>query len=465
MSLSLPEAAARLVADLMPIAIVVASTDEPGTGEPGTGEPGTNEPGTNEPGTNEPGTDGPGQEAAFLAALEQAGAGAERFSRGLAGGFDLAILLAGGRPPADPAIPALIEALAAISDRLLFVPGAGSDPDLDAWFELFAEQSYQPVVDYDANFLGQGAFLVDRNATAAEADLSAFAERLSTGGALAASSQRVAVLEAELGTTGDREAIKAELTARKAELTARQADLAAAVVRENTWRARAEAAESELAAVRIDLAGWQGVANALGDWIRAACAAPDRSTLAALRAAAGKKRRGLLGRLRRPKPGRVEKQQLADAALVRASTLFDPGWYIASHPELASGAADPVWHYILRGAREGADPGPWFDTAAYRDAHPEAIGNPLAHAIRHGHVDRRSTGRRAGGAVDGRARVGGMSHPAQPCVVQGCAGPVAEWRRSLRGRRIGRQQTCLAGSSPSWRRRMPPVSCRARARR
>ena len=50
-------------------------------------------------------------------------------------------------------------------------------------FELFAEQGFQPVVDYDAGFLGAGAFLVDRNATAADSDLAEFAARVSVGGA------------------------------------------------------------------------------------------------------------------------------------------------------------------------------------------------------------------------------------------------------------------------------------------
>jgi hypothetical protein len=356
MSVSLDEAAARLVADLMPIAIVVAE-------------------------------EGPGGRAApFAAALEAAGAGAEMFSAGMEGGTDLAILLAGADPARDGGIPALIESLAAISDRLLFVPDSAgeSGPDLDAWFELFAEQGYQPVVEYDASFLGQGAFLVDRNATAAETELAAFADRLSMGGALAASTQRVAVLEAELGVAGDREAIKAELTAR-------QADLAAAVAREVAWRARAEAAEAEAAALRAEVAGWQGMAKGLSHWIQAVCAAPERNTLAALRAASGfKPARRFLARLRprrKPVPGKVEQQNLADAALIRGSRLFDAGWYIACHPELAETGADPVWHYVLRGAPEGADPGPWFDTAAYRAGHPGVTGNPLAEAIRKGHVE------------------------------------------------------------------------------
>ncbi len=79
---------------------------------------------------------------------------------------------------------------------------------------------------------------------------------------------------------------------------------------------------------------------------------------------------------------------LADAALVRSSALFDAGWYIASHPALAETGGDPVLHYVAKGAAAGADPGPYFDSAAYRAAHPACFGAPLAHAIRHGHVDK-----------------------------------------------------------------------------
>jgi hypothetical protein len=355
MTLDMDEAAPRLVADLMPIAITVAELG------------------------------GTAAAAAYVEALSRAGAGADLYVPGTDAGYDLAILLTGMEPPRASAVSSLVETLAGISDRLLFIPRPDTTPDLDAWFELFAEQGYQPVVEYDASFLGQGAFLVDRNATAAESELSAFAERIAMGGALAASTQRVALLEAELGIAGDREKLKAELSAC-------QARLSAATARESNLRQRAEAAESELVPLREQVEGWHGMAKALGLWIAANCAAPRRDDLAALRAATGHKpRRGLLTRLRRraPPASKVERRHLADAALIRASTQFDAGWYIASHPELAASGADPVWHYLLRGAQVGADPGPYFDTTAYRAAHPEVSGNPLAHAIRNGHVDGR----------------------------------------------------------------------------
>jgi hypothetical protein len=349
----LQAAAERLVADLMPIAVTVA-------GQGG---------------------------ASLVAALEQAGAGAELFAPDAAG-FDLAILLVPqATGPAD--IADTVAALAAASDRLLLVRqpwGAPALNDIDSWFELFAEHGFQPVVEYDASFLGQGAFLVDRNATAAEAELASFAERVSMGGALAASTQRVAALEAELGDAGDRARLKEDVARRDAALAERQAALDAARAQAATLQARLEQTEAEVAALREQLSAWQGV----GRWVSAAIASPGRGNLAALRQARGRgPRRGLLARLRGhvAAPDASERRFMDDAALIRGHPLFDAAWYIASQPDLAASGADPVWHYLLHGAAAGADPGPYFDSAAYKADHPGLQGAALAHAIRSGAVD------------------------------------------------------------------------------
>jgi len=334
--------AARLVADLMPIAVTVSGPDA----------------------------------ARFAGALAEAGAGAEVFAPGQTG-FDLAILLA---PLAkDGTSAATVGALAEASDRLLFVPvplGTTDVPDLDSWFELFAEQGYQPVVEYDATFLGQGAFLVDRNATAAESELASFAERVSLGGALAASTQRVAALEAELGDAGDRAALKNALAERDAALAARTTALDAA-------RASLARAETELAEARGQLGAWEAV----GHWVASWAKSPQRDGLAGLREASGRMpKRPFYKRWRRgaPPADKAERRLLEEAALVRASKLFDPVWYIASQPALAESAGDPVWHYVLHGAPSGCDPGPYFDSAAYVARTPGVTGNPLVHAIRNG---------------------------------------------------------------------------------
>ena len=332
----LAHAAERLVADLMPIAVTVS---------------------------------GQGAET-VVAALTEAGAGAEMFTPG-EGGFDLAILLAAPGLAPSAAFDQVL-ALSAVSDRLLFVPsplGTTDLPDLTAWFELFAEQGFQPVVEYDAAFLGQGAFLVDRNATAAESELTGFAERVSLGGALAASTERVAALEAELGDAGDRDALKSALSQRDGALADARTQLARAA--------------AELEELRDQVGAW----SVIGNWVAAWARDSQRDTLAALRNATGRiPEQKFWGRLRNrvPPPDATEKRLLEEAALVRACGLFDPVWYIASHPVLTAGARDPALHYVLEGAPAGAAPGPYFDPDSYLAETPGVTGNPLVHAIRSG---------------------------------------------------------------------------------
>jgi hypothetical protein len=324
----------------------------------------------------------------FAAALAEAGAAAEVFgTAGPQGPTDLAILLAG---PAE-AVPAettdLVGRLAEASDRLLLVPlptpDAG-DPtlppalqELTAWFEIFAELGYQPVVDFDAGFVAAGAFLVDREATAAESELAAFADRLQSA---APPTIREATIEPD-------PALHAEL----AEL-----------------RHQAEQAASALHEAETRNAGWDG----LRAWVNAAIRDPARDSEAALLRDLPRLHalRGpaappidVLSVLQPPKPGWLSRlfrrvppppapgaplRVLQDTALVRASRYFDPAWYIASAADLwESETVDPVFHYVFVGALRGLDPGPWFDTAAYLAAHPAASENgqcALVHALRTG---------------------------------------------------------------------------------
>lgn len=54
-----------------------------------------------------------------------------------------------------------------------------------------------------------------------------------------------------------------------------------------------------------------------------------------------------------------------EVALIRASGLFDEGWYLAAYPDVASSGLDPVTHYLRVGAVRGYNPGPLFDTQFY----------------------------------------------------------------------------------------------------
>jgi hypothetical protein len=312
----------------------------------------------------------------------------------------------------------MVETLSRASDRLLLAPlplgadAAGSGPalpELPQWFELFAELGYQPVVEFDARFVSPGAFLVDRAATAAEGDLAAFTDRLQLG-AEAAAAQREAVADAERSVRTELAAARAVLATREAEVETlrtaslrREAELSAAVTRAHLLAEAVQAAEASLQEIEARNTGWDGLRN----WVRLDAADAGRNTLAALARDLPAlnslrapdlpavmlpvaSRRGLLARWRRRRARADSPSVLDDAALIRASKLFDAAWYIASNPDLSAGAGaalDPVFHYLLVGGPRGADPGPWFDTAMYRQTHPGFTGVALVEAIRRGEVD------------------------------------------------------------------------------
>lgn len=321
------------------------------------------------------------QASLWAEALTQAGADVELLSPSTQPGFDLGILLA-AVPSPDATSQAQIAALAGASERLLFIPSPGAMPAAEAWFEALAEHGYQPVVDYDASFLGQGAFLVDREAVAAEGELASFTERL-TGVAPAPPPEPVASrAEAEAALLEAR----AKIASLEAELAVRARAQAEAETRATTLLGRLDAAEAELHQLRLTAADM----DRLRSWIFATTGRSQLNRLTALRAATGAPRRTAWRRfLRLPdKPTAEEARILADLALLRDCPLFDATWYIAANPSVAQSGVDPVLHYLLTGAATGAEPGPYFDTNAYRARHPGVVGNPLLHAIASGAVPR-----------------------------------------------------------------------------
>jgi hypothetical protein len=344
----LAPAASRLLAELMPVSVVVA-----------------------------------GPEAqTFASALELAGAAAVTLERAAASDlFDLAVLLAEVGSLDRPQTRQTIAALSALSERLLFVP-AGSSGDtqaeaegpalaaLTAWFEPLAELGYQPVVDFDAQFVARGAFLVDRAATAAEGDLAQFADRVAGGAASEPAAPPRATANGE-----EEQRRAAEASAQAAEIASLRRQLASHESAEASLR-------HALAAAEAQNAGWDGLRTWVGRHVLSE--AKGLAALRAARAALGvARRRRLFGGSR---PTREERSLLQEAALLRACALFDPAWYIASSPELARSGADPLLHFLLVGGPAGRDPGPWFESAAYVQANPRAAEEriPLLHAIRMG---------------------------------------------------------------------------------
>ena len=74
-------------------------------------------------------------------------------------------------------------------------------------------------------------------------------------------------------------------------------------------------------------------------------------------------------------------------AEVEASDLFDGGWYLRQHPEVAQERLSPALDYVRTGHAAGREPGPRFDTARYLSEHPDAAGAgvpPLVHHLRNG---------------------------------------------------------------------------------
>jgi GT2 family glycosyltransferase len=76
-----------------------------------------------------------------------------------------------------------------------------------------------------------------------------------------------------------------------------------------------------------------------------------------------------------------------DVKLLRRSRLFDIGYYLSRHPEVASAGIDPIEHYLGQGLKGGLDPHPLFSTDWYLENNPDVKTrglNPLVHFLRFG---------------------------------------------------------------------------------
>ena len=62
--------------------------------------------------------------------------------------------------------------------------------------------------------------------------------------------------------------------------------------------------------------------------------------------------------------------------------LFDPGYYLATNPDVRSAGLDPLAHFLMTGWREGRNPSRSFDVGYYQRANPDVAAaglNPLVH--------------------------------------------------------------------------------------
>ena len=94
----------------------------------------------------------------------------------------------------------------------------------------------------------------------------------------------------------------------------------------------------------------------------------------------------------RPRSQRDARQVKMDSQLIAQSGLFDVDWYVSQNPEAATRGADPIAHYLQRGALEGRDPSRTFSSQWYLEQNPDvrAAGfNPLVHYLRFGATEGR----------------------------------------------------------------------------
>ncbi len=82
----------------------------------------------------------------------------------------------------------------------------------------------------------------------------------------------------------------------------------------------------------------------------------------------------------------------SDAALVRASSLFDAEWYLERYQDVKIMGVDPVEHFLWIGHRIGRSPSEAFSVPRYLQSHWDvkaAKMNPLLHYLKNGiHEDR-----------------------------------------------------------------------------
>jgi hypothetical protein len=125
----------------------------------------------------------------------------------------------------------------------------------------------------------------------------------------------------------------------------------------------------ELAAVREEQEAREERLAPLEDEARrfeALSVALDEHLTARERATAGL--RGWLKRRLVPGPTPAEAE---DVVSIRESPLFDGAWYLREYPQVVGTGLSPALHYLRHGARERKNPGPYFDTRAYLQEHPD----------------------------------------------------------------------------------------------
>ena len=80
------------------------------------------------------------------------------------------------------------------------------------------------------------------------------------------------------------------------------------------------------------------------------------------------------------------------AATGALAGFFDPAYYALCRPDVAAARVSPLWHYLLAGFREGANPSVLFNTDYYLETQPDIADagiNPLVHYLAAGRAEGR----------------------------------------------------------------------------
>jgi hypothetical protein len=143
---------------------------------------------------------------------------------------------------------------------------------------------------------------------------------------------------------------------------------------------------AELAGVRVTVEKWEArLTKARVARRRAEANAELLSEVLATRLRLDAARRGpsrrLLARMQQDVPTPDEAEQLE---VLRASPLFDAGWYLRAYHDVVRSGEEPGLHFLRHAVEPFRSPGPDFDTAQYVEDHPEVLDdgiNPLVHFL------------------------------------------------------------------------------------
>ncbi|MGO2149315.1 glycosyltransferase [Halomonas sp.] len=108
---------------------------------------------------------------------------------------------------------------------------------------------------------------------------------------------------------------------------------------------------------------------------------------------------------------------------LRASALFDPGWYLQRYADLQSAMIEPFAHFCSTGSKEGRDPGPGFSTSGYRRVNQVALAEQRLEPWEHYLLQLTSENAPTSDALP--IWPGERVFPGRPCVLL-CAHQVGE---------------------------------------